>query len=97
VTRADTVVLGLGLATLEADNGVTAMSTSDVNGIRIAGLLFDAGTTNSPILLQVGPVGSTVDHSADPTVLSDVFAPGGRRRRGQGDGQRPGQQRQRDR
>ncbi|MDH6115115.1 hypothetical protein P3T36_004034 [Kitasatospora sp. MAP12-15] len=74
VTRADTVVLGLGLATLEADNGVTAMSTADVSGIRIAGLLFDAGTTNSPVLLQIGPNGSGADHSADPTVLSDVFA-----------------------
>jgi hypothetical protein len=74
VTRADTVVLGLGLATLEADNGVTAMSTADVNGVRIAGLLFDAGTTNSPVLLQVGPTGASADHSADPTVLSDVFA-----------------------
>ncbi|WP_240676882.1 RICIN domain-containing protein [Actinacidiphila soli] len=74
VTRPDTVVLGLGLATLEADNGVTAMSTADVNGIRIGGLLFDAGTTNSPVLLQVGPSGSNADHSADPTVLSDVFA-----------------------
>jgi hypothetical protein len=74
VTRADTVVLGLGLATLEADNGVVAMSTADVDGVRIGGLLFDAGTTNSPVLLQVGPTGSTADHSADPTVLSDVFA-----------------------
>ena len=74
VTRADTVVLGLGLATLEADNGVTAMSTADVSGVRIGGLLFDAGTTNSPVLLQVGPTGSSADHSADPTVLSDVFA-----------------------
>jgi ricin-type beta-trefoil lectin protein len=74
VTRPDTVVLGLGLATLEADNGVTAMSTADVNGIRIAGLLFDAGTTNSPVLLQVGPTGSNANHSADPAVLSDVFA-----------------------
>ncbi|MFC1416599.1 RICIN domain-containing protein [Streptacidiphilus cavernicola] len=74
VTRADTVVLGLGLATLEADNGVTAMTTADVNGIRIGGLLFDAGTTNSPVLLQVGPTGSSADHSADPTVLSDIFA-----------------------
>ncbi|MEZ0094014.1 RICIN domain-containing protein [Streptacidiphilus sp. EB129] len=74
ITRADTVVLGLGLATLEADNGVTAMSTADVGGVRIGGLLFDAGTTNSPVLLQVGPSGSGADHSADPTVLSDVFA-----------------------
>lgn len=74
ITRADTVVLGLGLATLEADNGVVAMSTADVNGVRIGGLLFDAGTTNSPALLQIGPSGSNADHSADPTVLSDVFA-----------------------
>jgi hypothetical protein len=74
VTRADTVVLGLGLATLEADNGVTAMTTADVNGIRIGGLLFDAGTTNSPVLLQVGPVGSSASHASDPTVLSDIFA-----------------------
>jgi hypothetical protein len=50
------------------------MSTSDVDGIRIAGLLLDAGTTNSPLLLQVGPTGSTASHPGDPTVLSDVFA-----------------------
>jgi hypothetical protein len=50
------------------------MQTADVNGIRIAGILLDAGTTNSPILLQVGPTGSTADHSADPTILYDVFA-----------------------
>ncbi|WP_194910535.1 coagulation factor 5/8 type domain-containing protein [Catenulispora rubra] len=74
VTRPDTVVLGLGLATLEADNGVVAMSTADVNGIRIAGLLFDAGTTSSPALLRIGPAGSGTDHSADPTILSDIFA-----------------------
>ena len=43
VTRADTVVLGLGLATLVPDNGVTAMKVADVDGVKIAGLLFDAG------------------------------------------------------
>jgi hypothetical protein len=74
VTRADTVVLGLGLATLEADNGVTAMSVADVDGVKIGGILFDAGTTNSPVLLQVGPTGSTASHAADPTILADVFA-----------------------
>ena len=44
VTRADTVVLGLGLATLVPDNGVTAMTVADVDGVKVAGLLFDAGT-----------------------------------------------------
>ncbi|MFE0461636.1 ricin-type beta-trefoil lectin domain protein [Kitasatospora sp. NPDC058965] len=73
INRADTVVLGLGLATLVADNGVTAISTADVGGVRIAGLIVDAGTTNSPTLVQIGPAGAGADHSADPTVLSDVF------------------------
>ncbi|MFI9382183.1 RICIN domain-containing protein [Kutzneria sp. NPDC052558] len=72
VTRADTVILGLGVATFVPDNGVTAISTADVNGVKIAGLLIDAGTTNSQTLVQVGPSGSSADHSADPTVLSDV-------------------------
>ncbi len=73
VTRADTVVLGLGLATLIPDNGVTAMSVADVDGVKVAGLLFDAGTTNSPVLMQVGPNGATQSHAADPTSLHDVF------------------------
>ncbi|WP_033824766.1 discoidin domain-containing protein [Kitasatospora sp. MBT63] len=74
VTRPGTVVLGLGLATVVPDNGVVAMRTADVDGIRLAGLLFDAGTVNSPALLQVGPDGATADHAADPTTVQDVFA-----------------------
>ncbi|GAA4606697.1 hypothetical protein BJY16_005959 [Actinoplanes octamycinicus] len=73
VNRAGTVVLGLGLATFVPDGGVDAMHVADVDGVRIAGLLLDAGTTNSNILLQVGPAGSTASHAANPTVLSDVF------------------------
>ena len=37
VTRPDTVVLGLGLATLMPDNGVTAMKVADVDGVKVAG------------------------------------------------------------
>jgi hypothetical protein len=73
VTRANTVVLGLGLATLIPQNGVIPMTVADVDGVSIAGLLFDAGSTNSPVLLQVGPAGSSLSHAANPTVLSDVF------------------------
>jgi hypothetical protein len=73
ITRADTVVLGLGLATLVPDNGVTAITTSDVNGIDIAGLLISAGTTNSQALVQVGPAGSSATHASDPIELQDVF------------------------
>jgi F5/8 type C domain len=73
VTRADTVVLGLGFPTLVPDNGVTPMTVADVNGVRLAGLLFDAGPTTSPVLLQVGPSGSSASHAGDPTSIQDVF------------------------
>ncbi|HVU70774.1 MAG TPA: hypothetical protein VHD63_26855 [Ktedonobacteraceae bacterium] len=73
VTRANTVVLGLGLATLVPQNGVVPMTVADVDGVSIAGLLFDAGSVNSSMLLQVGPAGSSQSHASNPTLLSDVF------------------------
>src|SRR5262249_33586274 len=45
VKRPDTVVLGLGMATLTAENGVVPMRVADVKGVDVAGLIFDAGTT----------------------------------------------------
>jgi hypothetical protein len=71
--RADTVVIGLGLATLRPVHGTAALTTADVDGIEIAGLLFDAGPEKSPNLLVVGPDGSEADHAKNPIVLHDVF------------------------
>ncbi|MFJ2594935.1 discoidin domain-containing protein [Streptomyces erythrochromogenes] len=73
VNRPGTVVLGLGLATIIPDNGVTAMKVGDVDGVRLAGFLVDAGPVNSPSLLEIGPAGTTTDHAADPTTVQDVF------------------------
>ncbi|MFI5938361.1 discoidin domain-containing protein [Actinoplanes sp. NPDC051494] len=73
VTRANTVVLGLGYATIIPDGGVTPMQVADVDGVKIAGLLFDAGTTNSANLLVVGPSGSSANHAANPATVQDVF------------------------
>ncbi|MEV7097320.1 RICIN domain-containing protein [Amycolatopsis sp. NPDC051045] len=73
VTRPDTVVLGLGIATMIPDNGITAMTVDDVDGVKVAGLLIDAGTTSSNTLMQVGPAGSAANHAANPTSLHDVF------------------------
>jgi F5/8 type C domain-containing protein len=73
VTRANTVVLGLGYATLVPENGVVPMRVADVDGVKLAGFLFDAGATNSPVLLEVGPSGSTASHAANPTSIQDVF------------------------
>ena len=54
VNRADTIVLGMGLATLRAANRTACMETGDVQGLIIAGLLFDSGETKSDNLLVVG-------------------------------------------
>jgi hypothetical protein len=81
VKRADTIVLGLGLATLTAVDGVVPMTVADVPGVEISGLIFDAGETTSQTLLQYGdrhPEGqSDANHaSSDPNdsgALHDVF------------------------
>ncbi|WP_329325793.1 coagulation factor 5/8 type domain-containing protein [Streptomyces luteogriseus] len=73
VDRAGTVVLGLGYATLIPDNGVTALKVADVDGVRLAGFLVDAGPVNSATLLEIGPRGASRDHSANPTTVQDVF------------------------
>ncbi|CAL9318578.1 coagulation factor 5/8 type domain-containing protein [Streptomyces labedae] len=73
VNRPNTVVLGLGYATLIPDNGVTALKVADVDGVRLAGFLIDAGTVNSPVLLEVGPRGASRSHAANPITVQDVF------------------------
>lgn len=73
VTRADTVVLGLGFATLLPTTGSAAMTTTDTDGVIIAGVLFDAGPVNSPVLLELGPEGSRASHAKNPPSLHDVF------------------------
>jgi hypothetical protein len=53
--------------------GTAAMTTADVDGVIVAGLLIDAGETISPVLLQVGPEGSKGGHARNPISLHDVF------------------------
>jgi hypothetical protein len=73
VVRPDTVVLGLGLATLLSEAGNAAMTIADVPGVSVAGLLIDAGPQLSRVLVEVGPKGSARDHRDNPTLLADVF------------------------
>ncbi|WP_213807232.1 malectin domain-containing carbohydrate-binding protein [Granulicella sp. dw_53] len=74
ITHPNTVVLGLGYPTLVPQSGTPAMTVADVDGVQLAGLLIDAGITNSSVLLQVGVSGAArVTHAANPTSLSDVF------------------------
>ncbi|WP_412518231.1 discoidin domain-containing protein [Actinomadura madurae] len=73
VTRPDTVVLGVGYPTLIPGNGVTAMNVADVDGVKLAGLLFDAGPVESPVLLRLGPENGNADHAGNPASVQDVF------------------------
>src|SRR3984885_490249 len=73
VVRPNTVVLGLGFATLRPVNSTAAITTADADGIIISGLLIDAGPTESPVLLQVGPKQNKVSHAKNPISLHDVF------------------------
>jgi hypothetical protein len=82
VSRPHTVVLGLGFATLIPQNGQVAMQTASVPGIKLSGLIFDAGPQNSPALLVVGRGGDAASgaghpggtHDPDaPTLVQDIF------------------------
>ena len=73
VARRDTVVLGLGFATLRPVKGTEAMVVADDDGIIVSGLLFDAGEMVSPSLLRVGERRSLRPHRDDPISLSDIF------------------------
>ncbi len=73
VTRPDTIVLGLGFATLRPTHGTAAVTVADVDGVDMAGLLVDAGPQISPVLMEVGQQASTTRHDKNPIVLHDVF------------------------
>ncbi|MHA3703998.1 adenylyl cyclase [Jatrophihabitans sp. YIM 134969] len=75
VKRAGTVVLGLGMATLTSDTSAPTLRVGDVAGVDIAGLVFDAGTSYSSALLQVGTAAhrSVASRELGPTALHDVF------------------------
>lgn len=78
VTRPHTIVLGLGFATLTAVRGAVPLTVDDVPGVDIAGLMIDAGPTNSPALLRIGGTHPRYGrgHSSsesNPTGVQDVF------------------------
>jgi hypothetical protein len=77
ITQPDTVVLGIGYATLISTNKNTAeaiMKVSDnAAGVRIAGLLFDAGLYMNENLLEVGATANGGGVATNPTILQDIW------------------------
>lgn len=77
VSRPGTVVLGLGYPTLIPDKGTPALTVADVDGVKIGGVLLEAGAARSAVLLQVGAPGSKTSHASDPIFLWDIFCRAG--------------------
>lgn len=73
VARPNTVLMGLGFATLKPVRGTAAIETADADGIVLTGLLIDAGEQQSPVLVQIGPRGSRRNHREHPIAVEDVF------------------------
>lgn len=74
VTWENTVILGLGYATLKIGNGNqdAALKVADVPGVRVADILVDAGGYSKNMVV-IGEEGSEKDNSENPVVLSDLY------------------------
>ncbi|MFD7136692.1 hypothetical protein [Streptomyces sp. NPDC059894] len=54
--------------------GNAAVQVADVDGVRVAGLLVDAGAADSANLIRIGSAARTsVRHAANPTSVQDVY------------------------
>lgn len=75
VSNPDTIVLGLGLATMSPTDGNVAMTVDAPHGAKISGLIFDAGAQNSSALLEVGHPGDqgSGGDPNDPTLIQDTY------------------------
>jgi hypothetical protein len=73
VSRPDTVVLGLGFATLVPQKGNAALVVLPNKGVKLSGLIVDAGPVNSPVLVSVGTPLPAAGSATDPDTIQDVF------------------------
>ncbi|GAA5195683.1 discoidin domain-containing protein [Rugosimonospora acidiphila] len=73
VSHPNTVVLGLGMPSLTPDRGTAVLKVADVDGVRIAGVLVDAGPRVSDTLVEIGTEHGHRGHAHNPTSLQDVF------------------------
>jgi len=72
VTKAGTIVYGLGYPTFVSDTGKPIMAVSDVQSVQLVGFMIDGGPVSAPTLLQVGPSVNANTHT-DPVFIDDVF------------------------
>ena len=77
VTKPGTIVLGIGEATIVPENGDSALRCADVDGLIVAGLIFDAERASKRFVV-VGDGKTKVRHAKAPAFLIDlVYRVGG--------------------
>ncbi len=88
VTHEDTIIMGLGMATLTAedsnddtfirvagkvyDESAEVIGQKDIGGVEICNIILDAGRKTNS-LIEMGYEGTNVNHSNNPSVLQDVI------------------------
>jgi hypothetical protein len=78
INQDNTVVLGLGVPVLTAKTPHIPIMTTSAMGIKISGIMFEAGSAEAlqaddPSLLQIGVPGQDLGDANSPTVLTDVY------------------------
>jgi hypothetical protein len=73
VNHPGTVVLGLGFATLVPQTGTAALIVRPNEGVKVSGLIVDAGPVTSPVLVSVGTSHRHGDSVENPNLIQDVF------------------------
>jgi len=71
VTKPNTVILGIGFPTL-ISSGKPVISVGNVDGVRVAGVLIQAGPQNTPSLIKWGDAGYK-GSATNPGFLYDIF------------------------
>jgi hypothetical protein len=73
VSRPGTLVLGQGFATLVPQHGNAALVVLPNVGVKVSGLIVDAGPVNSPVLVSVGTPLPARAAASNPDLIQDVF------------------------
>lgn len=78
ITKPGTVLLGLQATLVSAvpagGSGVPLLRVGNVNGVRVGGILFQAGAAPTPTLVQWGDVGGYAGDPNNPGFFYDAFA-----------------------
>jgi hypothetical protein len=73
----NTVIFGMGMATLIPYNGTACIEVGNYEGVRISGVLLEAAPKGSTSLLKFGEPGYA-GNPQNPGLLADIFARAGR-------------------